>query len=33
MAEAEIPDTGAEDVHSTGQGFRAPRRLPVLFDS
>jgi cytochrome P450 len=25
-------DPGAEDVHVTGLGFRAPRRLPVLFD-
>ena len=26
-------DPAAEDVHITGQGFRAPRQLPVLFDS
>ncbi len=25
-------DPTAEDVHITGQGFRAPRRLPVVFD-
>lgn len=25
-------DPAAEDVHITGRGFRAPRRLPVLFD-
>jgi cytochrome P450 len=26
-------DPAAEDVHITGRGFRAPRRLPVLFDA
>ena len=25
-------DPSAEDVHITGKGFRAPRRLPVVFD-
>ena len=24
-------DPEAEDVHITGRGFRAPRRLPVVF--